>query len=45
MKIVLLCSILFCVIAMPTLGQLTDADLDKIPLDCQGRNQDRDNGI
>ena len=32
MKIVLLCSILFCVIAMPTLGQLTDADLDKIRL-------------
>ena len=31
-KTVLLCSILFCVIAMPALGELTDADLDKIRL-------------
>ena len=32
MKKVLLCSILFCVIAMPAIGALTDADLDKIRL-------------
>ena len=32
MKTVLFCSILFCAIAMPALGELTDADLDKIRL-------------
>ncbi len=32
MKIVLLISILFCAIAMPALGELADADLDKIRL-------------
>ena len=32
MKTVLLCSILFCVIAIPAIGELTDADLDKIRL-------------
>lgn len=32
MKTVLLCSILFCVIAMPALGELTEADLNKIRL-------------
>ena len=32
MKKVLLFSILFCAIAMPTLGELTDADLNKIRL-------------
>ena len=32
MKTVLLCSILFCVITVPALGELTDADLDKIRL-------------
>ena len=32
MKTVLLCSILFCVIALPALAELTDADLDKIRL-------------
>ena len=32
MKIILLFSILFCAIAMPALGELTDADLDKIRL-------------
>ena len=32
MKTVLLCSILFCVIVMPALGELTDADLNKIRL-------------
>ena len=30
MKSVLLCSTLFCVIAIPAIGELTDADLDKI---------------
>jgi hypothetical protein len=30
MKTVLLCSIVFCAIALPTLAELTDADLDKI---------------
>ena len=32
MKTVLLCSILLCVITVPALGELTDADLDKIRL-------------
>ena len=32
MKKVLLCSIVFCAIALPTLAELTDADLDKIRL-------------
>ena len=32
MKTILLCSILFCVIAMPALGELTEADLNKIRL-------------
>ena len=32
MKTVLFCSILFCIIAMPAFGELTDADLDKIRL-------------
>ena len=32
MKTVLLSAIVFCVIAMPALGALTDADLDKIRL-------------
>lgn len=32
MKTVLLCSIVFCAIVMPALGELTDADLDKIRL-------------
>lgn len=32
MKTILLFSILFCVIAMPAMGELTDADLDKIRL-------------
>ena len=32
MKSVLLCSTLFCVIAIPAIGELTDADLDKIRL-------------
>ena len=32
MKKVLLCLILFCAIAMPAIGELTDADLDKIRL-------------
>ena len=32
MKTVLLCLIVFCAIAMPALGELTDADLDKIRL-------------
>ena len=32
MKTVLLCSIVFCAIALPTLAELTDADLDKIRL-------------
>lgn len=32
MKKILVLSILFCAIAMPTLGELTDADLDKIRL-------------
>lgn len=32
MKTVLLCSTLFCVIAIPAIGELTDADLDKIRL-------------
>lgn len=32
MKTILLFSILFCAIALPALGELTDADLDKIRL-------------
>ena len=32
MKLILLFSILLCAIAMPALGELTDADLDKIRL-------------
>ncbi len=32
MKTILVLSILFCVIALPALGDLTDADLDKIRL-------------
>ena len=32
MKTVLLCLIVFCAIAMPALGELTDADLNKIRL-------------
>ncbi len=32
MKMILLFSILFCVIAMPAIGALSDADLDKIRL-------------
>ena len=32
MKTIFLFSILFCAIAMPTLAELTDADLDKIRL-------------
>ena len=32
MKTILLFSILFCAIAMPAIGELTDADLDKIRL-------------
>ena len=32
MKTILVLSILFCAIALPALGQLTDADLDKIRL-------------
>ena len=32
MKKVLLCTILFCVIALPALGELTDADLNEIRL-------------
>ena len=32
MKTALFCSILFCAIALPALGELTDADLDKIRL-------------
>ena len=32
MKTILVLSILFCVIALPALGELTDADLDKIRL-------------
>ena len=32
MKYILLCSIFFCAIALPALGELTDADLDKIRL-------------
>ena len=32
MKTVLLCSILFCAIALPGFAELTDADLDKIRL-------------
>ena len=32
MKTVLLCSILFCITAIPAIGELTDADLDKIRL-------------
>ena len=32
MKTILVLSILFCVIALPVLGELTDADLDKIRL-------------
>ena len=32
MKIVLLCSILFCAIALPSLGNLSDADLNEIRL-------------
>ena len=32
MKNVLLCSILFCAIALPALGELTDADLNQIRL-------------
>ena len=32
MKILLFFSVLFCAIAMPALGELTDADLDKIRL-------------
>ena len=32
MKHILFFSILFCTIALPTLGELTDADLDKIRL-------------
>lgn len=32
MKHILLFSILFCAIAMPSIGELTDADLDKIRL-------------
>ena len=32
MKTILLLSILFCAIALPALGELTDADLDKIRL-------------
>ena len=32
MKNILLLSILFCAIALPALGELTDADLDKIRL-------------
>ena len=32
MKTILLSSILFCVIAMPAISELTDADLDKIRL-------------
>ena len=32
MKTILVLSILFCMIALPALGELTDADLDKIRL-------------
>ena len=32
MKTIIFSSILFCVIALPALGELTDADLDKIRL-------------
>ena len=32
MKTILVLSILFCAIALPALGELTDADLDKIRL-------------
>jgi len=32
MKTILVLSILFCAIALPALGQLTDADLDKLRL-------------
>ena len=32
MKTILVLSILFCVIALPAFGELTDADLDKIRL-------------
>ena len=32
MKTILLFSILFCAIAMPAIGELTDANLDKIRL-------------
>ena len=32
MKNLIFCSILFCVIALPALGELTDADLNKIRL-------------
>ena len=32
MKKVLLCLLIFCAIALPALGELTDADLDKIRL-------------
>ena len=32
MKTILLCSILFCAIVLPALGELTEADLNKIRL-------------
>ena len=32
MKIFIFCTILFCMIVLPVLGELTDADLDKIRL-------------
>ena len=32
MKTLIFCSTLFCAIALPDLGELTDADLDKIRL-------------
>ena len=32
MKTILLFSILFCALAMPAIGELSDADLDKISL-------------
>ena len=36
MKVMIFFSILFCAIALPALGALTDADLDKIRLaDCK----------
>ena len=38
-------TILFCVIAMPALAELTDADLDKIRLIVREDNQGRSHSI